>query len=247
MAFMKWRLLAGREQGTSHLSDNTPCEDYFVAEVINDTLWVFVADGAGSAVCGGQGAEIACETAMALVKSQSIETADEQWANDCVSAIQNALTDEAEQSNNSLRDYACTFLGLVVSEDKTLCFQIGDGAIIVDVGEGLEVPIQPMQGEYANMTHFVSEEKALDNLIIRSFDCSSQKIAVMTDGLQRLALNLAENTAHAGFFSPFFQALQTAPVSQNAALQTALENFLNSEAVNARTDDDKTLVLGIKQ
>ena len=31
--------------------------------------------------------------------------------------------------------------------------QIGDGGVVVDLGHGLQLPLTPMAGEYANMTH----------------------------------------------------------------------------------------------
>ena len=57
----------------------------------------------------------------------------------------------ADQQGAKARDYACTFLGVVASPSATLLMQIGDGGIVVDVGNGLEVPITPMIGEYANL------------------------------------------------------------------------------------------------
>lgn len=244
---MAWRLLAGRAQGTSHLLDNTPCEDYFCTEVDDGALSVFVADGAGSAQCGGEGAKIACETALAFAKTQS--AAAEHFARDCVIAIQQAILSRCENSkeNYTPRDFACTFLALLTNQEKTLCFQVGDGAIIVDTGEGLAVAIAPMQGEYANMTHFVSDDDALEHLVVETLEARPEKIALMTDGLQRLALNLSSNTPHQPFFKPFFDALLNTPCDQDEDLQTALEQFLNSELVNVRTDDDKTLVLGVSR
>lgn len=242
---MAWRLLAGRAAGTSHCVDNTPCEDYFLTDFVDELLCVFVADGAGSALCGGEGAKIACETALAFAKTHALT--DEHFAHDCVVAIQQAILTHCTDSENEYipRDFACTFLALLATEEKTLCFQVGDGAIIIDNGEGLNVVITPTQGEYANMTHFVSDDTALDNLHVKTLDEPLKKIALLTDGLQRLALHLASNTPHQPFFAPFFDALAKTPSDQEQRLQNALENFLNSESVNERTDDDKTLVLGL--
>jgi hypothetical protein len=60
-----------------------------------------------------------------------------------------------------------------------------------------------------------------------------------------LALNFATKTAHQPFFLPMFQSIRGTQDAND--LQIPLRQFLDSEAVNARTDDDKTLVLAIRK
>ena len=71
------------------------------------------------------------------------------------------------------------------------------------------------------------------------------KVATFTDGIQRLALNLVTNTPHEPFFAPFFNGMAKATVEQEDQLQGLLVKFLGSQAVNERTDDDKTLALAL--
>jgi hypothetical protein len=143
------------------------------------------------------------------------------------------------------RDFACTFLGVVSSAIGTLIMQIGDGGVVIDVGAGLEVPVVPMSGEYANMTHFVTDDEAVSTLVTRVYPTAALRVAVFSDGLQRLALNMADNTAHAPFFAPFFNVLAKATAEQEDELHGALVRFLSSPNVNDRTDDDKTLALAV--
>ena len=56
---------------------------------------------------------------------------------------------------------------------------------------------------------------------------------------------MATNTAHEPFFKPFFSILAKTTSDQEDQLEAALVGFLNSEAVNERTDDDKTLALAV--
>ena len=144
------------------------------------------------------------------------------------------------------RDFACTLLGVISSKLGTMVFQVGDGGVVIDVGAGLEVPIAPMAGEYANMTHFVTDEDAVNVLATKAFQSAAGRVAVFSDGLQRLALNMATNTAHEPFFAPFFKVLASASEAQEDELQAALARFLASPAVNERTDDDKTLALAVQ-
>jgi hypothetical protein len=244
--------VAASAVGTSHTSAGTGCEDSCLAQVETDPakpplLTIFVADGAGSAAHGGIGAELAIEAATAFVGkhyAQSSEFAlNDQWAVECIQSVRARVYMEADQQGAKARDYACTFLGVVASPFSTLLMQIGDGGIVVDVGDGLEVPITPMTGEYANMTNFVTDENAIDVLAVATLPTRVDKVAVFSDGIQRLALNMATNAAHVPFFSPFFAVLATATAAQEDRLQTELARFLNSPAVNERTDDDKTLAL----
>jgi len=70
-----------------------------------------------------------------------------------------------------------------------------------------------------------------------------QRLAVFTDGLQRLAINMAAQTPHEPFFARFFSILAKASLQDEEQLQDALETFLKSQPVEERTDDDRTLVL----
>jgi hypothetical protein len=62
----------------------------------------------------------------------------------------------------------------------------------------------------------------------------------MSDGLQRLALDLARGRPYPPFFRPMFAALRD---QDPDSLLGPLVEFLSSPRVNARTDDDKTLTL----
>ncbi len=248
---MTWRAVAASAVGTSHTSTGTGCEDSCLAQVETDPakpplLTIFVADGAGTAAHGGTGAELAIEAAAAFAGKHYARTEfalNDHWAVECIQAVRAKIYAAADQQGAKARDYACTFLGVVASPFATLLMQIGDGGIVVDVGNGMEVPIIPMAGEYANMTNFVTDENAIDVLAVVALSARADKVAVFSDGIQRLALNMATNTTHEPFFTPFFAVLATATAAQEDHLQTELARFLDSPAVNERTDDDKTLAL----
>ena len=68
-----------------------------------------------------------------------------------------------------------------------------------------------------------------------------QGVSLLTDGLQMLALDYANNIPHVPFFSPLFKLT----TEENFTIE-ALSRFLESERVCERTDDDKTLVLAVR-
>lgn len=244
--------MAASAVGTSHTVTGAACQDTCFAQVEEDPakqllLTIFVSDGAGSAPFGGTGAELAIEAAKAFVGQHYTQAGEsaltDDWAVECIQAVRAKIYEAAEQQGLKARDFACTFLGVVASPVATLLMQIGDGGIVIDVGDGLAVPITPMAGEYANLTNFVTDENAIDVLAVTVLHALPMKVAVFSDGIQRLALNMATNTAHAPFFMPFFTVLATARAEQEDHLRAVLARFLNSPAVNERTDDDKTLAL----
>lgn len=248
---MTWRVVAASAVGTSHTATNLVCQDSCLAQVGTHLakpplLTIFVADGAGSAAYGGTGAELAIEAAAAFVDQHytlSEFALNDHWAVECIQAVRAKIYAAADMQGAKARDYACTFLGVVASPSATLLMQIGDGGIVIDAGNGLEVPITPMVGEYANMTNFVTDENAIDVLAVVALPTRPDKVAVFSDGIQRLALNMTTNTAHVPFFAPFFAVLATTTAMQEDHLQAELARFLQSSPVNERTDDDKTLAL----
>jgi hypothetical protein len=209
---------------------------------------MFVTDGAGSAAKGGKGAELAIDAAAALVAKkvkQGEFGLSDTLATDIVLTIRERIYAAAEAESLKARDYACTIIGVLSSPIGTLVMQVGDGGVVIDTGTGLELAIIPMSGEYANMTHFVTDEDAVTVMKTKTYPDIALKVAAFTDGIQRLALNLSTNTPHAPFFEPFFIGMAKATAEQQGQLHGLLVKFLKSQAVNERTDDDKTLALAL--
>ena len=250
---MTWRLVYASEVGTSHTHTGAPCQDSCWAQVDQlankePLLSIFVADGAGSAVNGGEGAELAIEAAAALIAAKLKRGEfglSDALATEIVMAVRERIYAAAEAAGQKARDYACTFLGLLSTATGTLVLQVGDGAVVLDCGAGLELAVVPMSGEYANMTHFVTDEDAVSVLVTKTYPDRALKVAAFTDGIQRIALNLATNTPHEPFFAPFFNGMAKASAEQEDQLHGLLVKFLGSAAVNERTDDDKTLALAL--
>ena len=63
-----WKYTGQAVIGTSHEKNNTPCQDAYRIEPIDDRLIVVVADGAGSAKHSDIGAQLITQEAVALAK-----------------------------------------------------------------------------------------------------------------------------------------------------------------------------------
>jgi hypothetical protein len=79
----------------------------------------------------------------------------------------------------------------------------------------------------------------------RAWPSPALRVAAFSDGLQRLAIDMARLTPHAPLFDRLFATMHAASAAQESELEPALERFLNRPEVNERTDDDKTLALAV--
>lgn len=253
---MRWRYIASKVVGTSHIANSEPCQDHFEVGNIgsrDEVFFAFVSDGAGSAICGGRGAEITCKAASQFLANLSLEqccNVQETQILEIFDAIVSSIDITAKEEKLLPKDFACTFLGVILSESGSAFIQIGDGAIVTkfDGRENFDTVFWPDNGEYANTTCFVSDDNALASLKWKCISYIPDQIAVFTDGLQRLCLRFSDQKVHDPFFEPMFKMIANCPnENELGKLNSELERFLNSNPVNERTDDDKTLVLAVRE
>ena len=255
MSGTAWRYVYTSVRGTGHFESDLPCQDAsLVHQAINSAdeplLVLVVSDGAGRAARSEEGSQLVCEEARKLLEFR-FAAADfrpsEDYGAEIVHQLKGLLVTRAEELSCTPRDLACTLNVAVLLPDWAWFLQIGDGAVIVQPSpaDPFEVVFWPDNGEYANQTYFltdVPDEHVHSRLDERAFG----RVSLITDGLQTLALKLAERRAHPPFFLPLFGTGEAAPdkgEQAHQALVPDLARFLDSHPINARTNDDKTLVL----
>jgi hypothetical protein len=112
---------------------------------------------------------------------------------------------------------------------------------VFDGPEGYELAFWPENGEYANTTRFLTEDDYRSHLRVEIVDRQVTEFAVLTDGLQMLALDFGQAKVHNPFFGPLFSTVKSGP--DEDTLKSSLLEFMASNRVNDRTDDDNTLLL----
>jgi hypothetical protein len=136
----------------------------------------------------------------------------------------------------------------MVDPDMAVFLQIGDGVIVVhDHRDTYRPMFWPATGEYVNTTYFLTDQDAVDRLRLGFWGLRVEEIAILTDGLQSLALQYASRRAHTPFFRPLFARLRRESGGESMLLRAELETWLDSDSVNQRTDDDKTLILATRR
>jgi hypothetical protein len=253
---MGWSLIHSSAIGSSHIESGLPCQDFHAFRQIVgeqfDCLVVAVADGAGSAKFALEGATLACRNFIDQVEAHFhegslFEELNREFAFDWLEYFQQRALALAGANETDVREFACTFLGCVITVDKAIFLQVGDGGSVytpVTNTDDYLWAVEPVESEYANTTDFLTSPDAAEKLRIVNLPIAIDKVAMFTDGVQGLAVdykNIDGSRPHAPFFGPMFAAFQNA--GDHNELNGKLDTFLTSDAVNERTDDDKTLIL----
>ncbi len=241
-----WRVVGASVAGSSHQKLGQPCQDAAGWALGPDrSLVIAVADGAGSAKLGGEGAQLAVSTAVNYLASRRSLGSRDSSKNDLLEALErarSALAADAEKRDVEVRELATTLILLRATPDSVAALQVGDGAAVVQDRRGGVIGLtKPEIGEYINETHFITAGDAMEHAqtVFREGDPSGG--AVFSDGLQMLALKMPEGTPHTPFFDPLLRFVGSA--SDAGAADQELRSFLGSPRVNSQTADDLTLVL----
>ena len=245
-----WRAVGTYVQGTSHIKFDIPCQDYCSYErvVIGSTpaLVVAIADGAGSAPLSQVGSREAVEHLLRVIPGSlsSILEASEKLARHWLHDTREHLDELAAQEGCDLRDLGCTILVAILGEFASFFAQIGDGAWIIERDGEYLAATWPSGGEYVNETTFLTSSNWAESIKCEFIAGRISAAAGFTDGLQRLALRFDSQSVYAPFFDPLFTVLRD--TDDETTLISPLIQFLSSDRVADRTDDDKTLVLACR-
>jgi len=250
---MKWKYFCASIKGTSHQKTDSLKQDSCSVnniEINNENyLVIAVADGAGSAKKSDVSSKYICslftKKTHRWLKDNKLNTFTREIVSEWFNDFQKVLNRLVKLYKlDSIRDFATTFLFAILSEDCNVFVQIGDGIIAVDFGNGLDCVFQPQNGEFLNTTRFATEQDAIDIFMYEVVNEPILKIAMHTDGIEQIGFDFAKQKPFNPFFTPFFNALENSEtIGAQENLSKQLANFLNSDRVNSKTDDDKTLVI----
>lgn len=242
-----WRVAAASVQGAAHLRAGVPCQDAHRWSALPDgRLVAAVADGAGSAPHAEAGARAAAD---AVVRSVRDALAAEPHADPAAvlerafRAALDAVEAEAEGRGVDPSGLATTLAAAVAGPERVVAAQVGDGAVVVRGRDGtLHVAgAAAPRGEYLNETVFLTSPGALESLRAGALEIAPSHLALLTDGLQLLALRMPGYTPHAPFFEPLFRFAAEEADPERASER--LGAYLAGPRISERADDDLTLLL----
>jgi len=249
---MQWQVVGCSAIGTKHIVGETLCQDAVCYEMISGQVIIgAVSDGMGSAKRSDVGSKLAVKTALSQIKNMMCwehKPKNDEGARNIfrtiLGKVQAALKKEAENEGYSVEDLNCTLLAFVATPEWLAAMQVGDGLIVVrPKGQDYQLLFMPDKGEHPNETTPVTSSDALQEMQVCVKSGSYEFICAATDGIENISLVKPENwRPFEGFFKPLEEKIMLSTKSL-AHKKKEIEDFLNSEQINQKTDDDKTLLL----
>lgn len=244
-----WIYSAYASIGTSHERHHLPCQDAVAVTSQDNILIGAMADGAGSTTHGGVGARIAVQEFLDFFCKQhledlDLESSDTQYKvadlfEDAHATILEALMSHVNKTKTSLENFASTFMGVISTPYFTVIGHIGDGFVVIRSDGSYTLAAAEAQKEFVNQTTFITDSHGY--LEVSIIPTPIEFLAMGTDGLADVCLEQKPMKPHANFFKPFDDYLESYPAPEDS--QHELEAFLSSEKLNARTQDDKALLI----
>ena len=256
----QWRVAAATAAGSSHVRNNIPNQDAVDYRLVkagsSHVVVAAVADGAGSAPRSSEGSRIAVKVAVesmvgAIHKrppAAFVKHLATSLVRDAIKRAKNAVARYGETNDIPIRDLACTLIVAAASERLMTAAQVGDGAVAAfNIGSGAARTLCAANtGEYANETTFITSRTRPHQVahVGHAFGSDYDALALITDGLQNLALKMPERQAFLGFWNPILNDLSQ--TDEPEAVPGRLHTFISGERIQSRTSDDVTIAIAVR-
>ena len=255
-----WRVALATAAGASHLRDRIPNQDAAAYRLVelgdSQVVIVAVADGAGSAPRSHEGSQTAVAAAVAAIAHGISQRpaplfAASQAETLLRGAIRQARSDVlryGRQHNVPTRELASTLIVAFASDALVAAAQVGDGAVIAfNTGSGAAITLCDAHiGEYTNETTFITSRSNPHEIAFvgHASGYNYDALALITDGLQNLALKMPERQAFMGFWNPILSDF--AQTDHPDAVPERLRLFISGQRVQSRTTDDVTIAIATR-
>lgn len=211
--------------------DNLPNQDY-IQVFENDTIYIgSVSDGLGSSLHSKDGARLACECVVDILKNENSEVDFNALSDKITKQWQHLV----EQNKGLIKDYRTTnsFVSVLKKEKIILAGQLGDVMISLRI-DGLFRHFETTQKEFSNETDCLGSGKNERYKIAKYEFGHSFDFLIATDGIsdeiEPLKLEAFQN-----YLKDKFQNVSTD--NRNIELQSEIENIMED-----KNNDDKSLL-----
>ena len=184
----RWMGAFAAHAGRRHIEKEACCEDVALASIEDDVAIVVVSDGAGSAPHSAEGAAVAAQTTIDVLRSTmpwiDADAVRESLATTCMAE----MSKRAGEIGSDVHDLAATLAFVAVNQERYLAGNLGDG-LVVATRSGSAGPGKPRvligqdRGEFVNETVFLTSSDAVGRIsVVQGKADSYDGFAVMSDG-----------------------------------------------------------------
>jgi hypothetical protein len=238
-------VIGATARGASHVRQDLPCQDAVGWWQGPTMLVAACADGAGSAPRSEEGAQEAVRAVLERVRGVAEQGAAQAQDAEAIArlsmrAARAAVRRLASEEKSRARAFATTLALCVLTPDRLCVAQIGDGIVCIRTQEGLVAPFPAPRRTYANEAVFITAGRRLPRAILMTYQIGEVNgFCLSSDGLR---LVITQNALTGEPFEPFFADLFG--FASRGGSSSGLASFL--QTVDDRTDDDKSLVVGVR-
>lgn len=238
-----WKYATASVRGRSHVKQNLPCQDR-LRVILEDGIAVCaLSDGAGSYLYPEIGAETVTNILCNTMKSDFnilIDRDDKQIKDHILYTLRHHLFCTSYVMDTDIREYASTLLFVAIREDNYIAGHIGDGVIGVLRDGNIGVLSHPENGEFHNITYFITDPTAHEHLRIQKGKLKDTTgFILMSDGISdSLYLNTDRVLAEAAS-----QMLNWLDANDPQIVRKALEDNIKNVFQKHSTDDCSIILL----
>lgn len=238
-----WQFAHCEVQGTGHKKVQIPCQDKTFALAKNGVYVIALADGAGSASLSHYGAERVVRDVSEYIAEHFLELLNcrdgRRVKKEIIEMLRISLAEEAKSHKCDVRDLSSTLLVAAVYENDFILAHIGDGVIGYLDGDELKVASMPDNGEFSNVTTFVTSSEALASMrIFKGKLNGKDAFVLMSDGTEQ-SLYHKSTQELAGVVK---KLMHWTCLLDSKVMHTQLTNAFNS-VISRNTQDDCSIVI----
>ncbi len=237
---MTWLAAVDYRQGTRHRARQLPCHDFgIVTKPTRSSVIGALADGDPKARLSHIGAQIAAKTAAKALEESLQEGVipEESELRPVLHRVRIVLDREAKSRDCDTSDLATTLTTFVLTPEKIVAMQIGDGFLIA---ASPSRPYHSIAGSNAKR-NFVTDDDAEDGVEIAIDDGPVSFVAAGSNGLKTLSIRSEDGRPHASFLRPLNRYISAA--ESDDEIHLGIREFLRSERLAEAVDDDMSLLL----
>jgi len=248
-----WKCISISIEGTSHQTNEIPCQDCSVTNIIatpyGSYLVAVASDGCGTSRFSQLGSDLITQNIYECIEYWLRVASHKPDLLDIISfslgQAHQALKKKSVDLSIDINDLAATCLCLVVGQDSMAASQIGDGIIAGELNGVLGCLFWPNQ-EYSNITDSLTDRNWYDkvqSMSARRKVDSLDSWFLATDGIQSIACDYRQRIPHVAFVSSLMKRFRDSPIGTENLIRDRLIDFLRSEKVTTVVTDDKTIIL----